>query len=271
MEPLNKATAELAEEIELRCRLNPEMTARIGNFGFIELESTWGDEATIINTARISATNRRLTSVDDFSDRDRQLLYHLLRENHGTPFETVYLRFRFIAPIFILRQWVKHRISSWNEFSQRYRKPISVGYVPDRDACTVNGFEVLTEAQVEEYSALLEQLYRQYEAMYAEATQRIEAARETGELPESSGGRDPYRGRARELLRNLMPLATYSDVYWTVNFRSLMNFFNLRCKPDAQYEIRQYADAAYTMFKRQFPLLGVTMEQVLAEQGVRGG
>ncbi|MGC9127404.1 MAG: FAD-dependent thymidylate synthase [Acidithiobacillus sp.] len=262
----NQATAEIAAEMDERLRLHPEGCRRIGNFGFIELEDSWGDEATILNTARISTTNNRLHSVADFSDRDRRLLFQLLRDQHGTPFETVYFRFRFIAPIFVLRQWVKHRVSSWNEFSMRYRKPISEAYVPDLAARSVDGFPVLDGTAVAEYTALMEQLFQWYEAQYDKACARIELAREEGLLPPKVGGRDPYRGRARELLRNVLPVATYSDVYWTVNFRSLMNFFRLRRKPDAQYEIRQYADAAYELFGARYPLLRETMESVLRER-----
>lgn len=219
MSARNQSTTEIAEEMEQRLRMNPQGCRRIGNFGFIELEDSWGDEATILNTARISTTNNRLHSVADFSDRDRRLLYQLLRDQHGTPFETVYFRFRFIAPIFVLRQWVKHRMSSWNEFSMRYRKPISEAYVPDLAARSVDGFAVLDGTAMAEYSALMEQLFQWYEAQYDKACARIELARAEGLLPPKQGGRDPYRGRARELLRNVLPVATYSDVYWTVNFR----------------------------------------------------
>lgn len=261
----NKATNELEEEIAARLRQHPDACLRIGNFGFIELEDSWGDEATIINTARISTTNNRLANAESFSERDRSLLYQLLHDQHGTPFETVYFRFRFVAPIFVLRQWVKHRISSWNEFSMRYRKPISEAYVPDLAARTVDGYAVLDDDSMAEYEALMASLFAWYEEQYSAACTRIDAARAEGTLPAKSGGRDPYRGRARELLRNVMPVAAYSDVYWTVNFRSLMNFFRLRRKADAQYEIRQYADAAYLLFSRRLPLLASTMEQVLAE------
>lgn len=261
----NKATSELEEEITERLRVHPDACLRIGNFGFIELEDSWGDEATIVNTARISTTNNRLANAEAFSERDRALLYQLLRDQHGTPFETVYFRFRFIAPIFVLRQWVKHRISSWNEFSMRYRKPISEAYVPDLAARSVDGYAVLDDDAMAEYESLMSELFTWYERHYEAACARIEAARAEGILPAKSGGRDPYRGRARELLRNVMPVAAYSDVYWTVNFRSLMNFFRLRRKPDAQYEIRQYADAAYLLFSRRLPLLAQTMEQVLRE------
>lgn len=263
---LNKATQELADEIKLRCELNPGGTRRVGNFGFIELEDGWGDEASIVNTARISSTNKRLQGLADFTDKDRQLLYLLLKDNHGTPFETVYFRYRFIAPIFVLRQWVKHRISSWNEFSMRYRKPISMAYVPDAQARSVDGFEVLDAAAVAEYEALMARLFDWYETQYEKACARIDDARARGEIGTKDGGRDPYRGRARELLRNATPVAAYSDVYWTINFRSLMNFFNLRRKPDAQYEIRQYADAAFALFAARLPLLAETMQRVLAEK-----
>lgn len=265
MNEINKATLELQEEMAQRIAINPQGTRRIGNFGFIELEESWGDEATIINTARISTTNQRLQSGRDFTERDRALLYQLLKDQHGTPFETIYFRFRFIAPIFVLRQWVKHRVSSWNEFSMRYRKPISVAYIPDPAACSVAGYPVLDATAMAEYETLMSQLFQWYENQYAAACSRIDQARENGELAPKQGGRDPYRGRARELLRNVMPVAAYSDVYWTVNFRSLMNFFKLRRKKDAQYEIREYADAAFELFAARLPLLAETMLQVIAE------
>lgn len=260
------ATREMRDEMETRCRINPEYTARIGSFGFLELEDAWGDEATIINTARISTSNQRVPDVASFTERERSLLYHLLSQNHGTPFETVHFRWRIIAPIFVLRQWMRHRICSFNEFSQRYRQPITAFYVPDQEARMVDAFEVLDEDQVNRYCDLIESLHRFYHEEYAQVCRRVDEAEAQGRIPRVEGGRNPYRARARELLRNAMSVSTYSDVYWTINFRSLMNFFDLRRKPAAQYEIRQYADAAYGMFLRRFPVLGETMDRVLAER-----
>ena len=254
----NEGTREIAQEIEARLQENPEFSRRLGEFGFIELEDTWGDETTILNTARVSTSNRRIRKVEDLTEKDRNLLFHLLSQHHGTPFETIYFRFRFIAPIFVLRQWVKHRISTWNEFSMRYRKPISAYYVPDTAALTVEGFPVLTADQVDRYAALMEQIFTFYETEYQEACQRIDQAAAEGRLSgekQDPAARNPYRARARELLRSAMPVSAYSDVYWTVNFRSLMNFFDLRTKENAQYEIREYALAAYDLFARKFPLL----------------
>ena len=258
MATFNEGTREIAEEIDARLRENPDFSRRLGEFGFIELEDTWGDETTILNTARVSTSNRRIRRVEDLTEKDRNLLFHLLSQHHGTPFETVYFRFRFIAPIFVLRQWVKHRISTWNEFSMRYRKPISAYYVPDKDAVTVEGFPVLTPDQIERYADLMEQIFAFYETEYQEACRRIDEAASQGRLSgekKDPAARNPYRARARELLRSAMPVSAYSDVYWTVNFRSLMNFFDLRTKENAQYEIREYARAAYDLFARKFPLL----------------
>lgn len=263
----SQATLELQEEMATRLQDNPGYARRIGNFGFLELEESWGDEATIVNTARISTTNHRIRDMAEFGDKERKLLYYLLSQNHGTPFETVHFRWRIIAPIFIIRQWIRHRISSFNEFSQRYREPISAYYIPDTQACTVGNMRILTEAQLTRYCALMEELHAFYREGYTEICQRVDEAEARGSIPRVEGGRNPYRARGRELLRNAMPVSSYTDLYWTVNFRSLMNFFNLRRKSNAQYEIRQYADAAYGMFKQRFPILGETMDRVLKEQG----
>ncbi|MBF0157919.1 MAG: FAD-dependent thymidylate synthase [Magnetococcales bacterium] len=261
------ATQELQDEIALRCQLSPQTTAQIGPFGFVELEESWGDETTILNTARISTSNRRIQRVADMTQRDHDLLYHLLKHNHGTPFETVYCRWRVIAPIFVLRQWMRHRMGTFNEFSQRYRMPITACYQPDLAARSVDGWPVLTDDQIRRQDALLEQLHRFYQEEYAVACQRMEEAEQQGliQTSDGEGGRNRYRGRARELLRNIMPVATYSDIYWTVNFRSLMNFLMLRRKPDAQYEIRLYADAVWQLFQQRLPLLSQVMERVLRE------
>lgn len=262
----NEATRELLDEIETRCRLNPQLARRIGAFGFLELEESWGDEATIINTARISTTNSRISGLAQCGEREKNLLYQLLSQNHGTPFETVHFRWRVIAPIFVLRQWMRHRICSYNEFSQRYREPITAYYIPDGKAVTVGGFAVMTPQALERYEKLMNELHCFYQEEYASTCQRVQQAEEAGKIPVIAGGKNPYRARARELLRNAMPVSTYSDLYWTINFRSLMNFFNLRRKSDAQYEIREYANVAYEMFRLKLPLLAETMDRVLQEQ-----
>lgn len=255
------------DDIEYRLQEYPDTTRRIARHGFLELEDSWGDEATIINTARISTTDKRVYDPASFTDKDRALLKQLLKDKHGTPFETIYFRYRIVAPIFVMRQWVKHRISSWNEFSMRYRAPMDTFYTPDSDAVKVNGFDLLNDSDIQSYNELMQSVLEWQKTTYAKVCANIDIARENGTIPPKAGGRDPYRGRARELLRNVIPVAAYSDVYWTVNFRSLMNFFELRRKPNAQYEMREYAEAAFDLFSLAYPLLSAIMTELEAERG----
>jgi thymidylate synthase (FAD) len=254
------------DDIEFRLKEYPLTTRRIAQHGFLELEDSWGDEATIINTARISTTDRRVYDPATFTAKDRALLKQLLKDKHGTPFETIYFRYRIVAPIFVMRQWVKHRISSWNEFSMRYRPPMDTFYTPDKNAVSVAGFELLNDADIQSYNDLMQTVLEWQKSHYEKVCNLIDVSREQGVIPPKESGRDPYRGRARELLRNVIPVSAYSDVYWTVNFRSLMNFFELRRKPNAQYEMREYAEAAFELFSLAYPLLSSIMEELDAER-----
>ena len=241
---------EIQSEIEERLSKFPDRSSRVLQDGFLELEDSWGDETTIVNTARLSVSNRRVEKVEDMSQRDIDLLHHLLKNNHGTPFETVYFRFRIVAPIFVMRQWVKHRISTWNEFSMRYRKPIDLFYIPSKEALEYHDTLLMSDSQTVEYIDLMNQVFRfyhdQYEASKKEIDERLEW---------SEDERKMARARLREVLRCALPVSSYSDVFWTVNFRSLMNFFDLRAKEGAQYEMRQYALEAMRLTEKRLPLL----------------
>lgn len=226
---------------------------KILNKGLLELESIWGSEGRILDTARISASDKRVEG-QQLTDKDKNLLYMLLKDQHGTPFETVYFRFRISMPIFVARQWVKHRISSWNEMSKRYRGGIGDFYCPDEEARTVKSFEIMSAKQVDAYASVLKKVGEFRADLLAEMYNNIENARNNGVLPpDSKDGRDPWRARARELARNLEPVSEYTDVIWTVNFRSLMNFMNLRTSEHAQWEIRQYAIEVENLINKQLP------------------
>lgn len=242
------------EDLYQRARQQPDTVRLIGQGaagqpfeGFVELEDSWGDEARIVDTARISTTRARVGRVERMQDRDWRLLEKLFSENHGTPFETVYVRFRLVAPIFVLRQFVKHRISSWNEMSLRYRKPL--GYSAPLTA-DLRGPVLSAEdaAAIEAHNAAGQALYQE---IYAKALARI-AADETLD----AGERAARRARARELCRYSVGVAEFSDIYWTLNARSLFNLFALRLKPTAQLEARRFAVAMHETFSHQFPRLG---------------
>jgi thymidylate synthase (FAD) len=189
---------------------------------YVTLESVSGDETTIINAARVSTSDTHITTLDD---RDIRLLHYLQDNRHGTPFEHVTLRFRIKAPIFVLRQWMRHRIGTFNEYSQRYRVPMTEVYTP----------EDMPDRMRDEYKLLVQACTDFYERWYNE------------EKNESGNG------RLREQLRCIMPVATYSEVVWSVNLRSLMNFLALRTTGHAQLEIRQYAEHIEALVQPFFP------------------
>jgi thymidylate synthase (FAD) len=170
-----------------------------------------------------------------------------MRERHGTPFEHNSFRFHVRAPIFVAREWFRHRIGSYNEFSMRYAKASDEFYVPDFDDVRTQvgkpgaySFEPVSD---EVAQATREELASVYAAAYA-AYERMVAA-----------------GVARELARAVMPVGAYTEFYWTVNARALMNFISLRAAETAQREIRRYADAIELLFAEHMP---VTYEAFVA-------
>lgn len=224
--------------------------------GSVILEDVWGSEGRIIDTARLSASDRRVEG-QELSDKDINLLKDLWESGHGTPFETMYFRFRMKMPILVARQMVKHRISSWNEMSKRYRGGIGDCYVPSGEALSVDGFDIIDQDDFEDYIEAIRNINRIRERCLKRSYDRIEKAREQGSLPpDTKDGRDPYRARAREVWRGLETVSEYTEVIWTINFRSLSNFFNLRLDKSAQYETRQYAIAIFDCFYEAYPLLG---------------
>jgi thymidylate synthase (FAD) len=219
------------------------------------LESSWNDETTVLDSARISVTNR-LVGGQDLTADDIKLLRELMYFEHHVPFETIMLRWRISSPIFSIRQLVKHRISSISEKSKRYRGDVAECYIPDAEACYVDDFKVFTESDREIMVTALNDLATTREHILTRMYDRIELARADGNLPpDPKTGRDPWRARAREIARGLQPVSERTDLYFTLNFRSLMNFLWLRTSEHAQYEIRILADQMYKAMEGQYPVL----------------
>jgi len=178
---------------------------------------------------------------------DAGLIRFLMRERHGTPFEQNAFRFHIRAPIFVAREWFRHRIGSFNEFSMRYAMATDEFYVPaPEDVRSQVGkpgaysFEPVTDELAQ---ATREELAAVYAAAYAAYERLVE------------------QGVARELARAVMPVGAYTEFYWTVNARALMNFVSLRAAETAQREIRRYADAVEQLFAERMP---VTYEAFVA-------
>lgn len=157
-----------------------------------------------------------------------------------TPFEHNSFRFHIRCPIFVVREWMRHRISSFNEESSRYHQLKDDFYVPDVHAVRSQigkpgayTFEPVEEALANETRDTFERIYKH---IYAEYLDLLE------------------KGVAKEVARAILPVGIFTQFYWTVNARALMNFLSLRNAQTAQYEIRMYADAVERLFAQQMPI-----------------
>ena len=193
-------------------------------------------DLSVVNAARVSFARRK----EEMDDSDAGLIRFLMRERHGTPFEHNSFRFHIRCPIFVAREWFRHRVGSFNEFSMRYARATDEFYVPEPDDVRSQvgkpgaySFEPV-EADVAETTR--EELQAVYDTAYATYERLVE------------------QGVARELARAALPVGAYTEFYWTVNARALMNFVSLRAAESAQREIRRYAEAVERLFAEKMPI-----------------
>ena len=214
----------------------PDDTVRVLDHGFVRLDGAMADDLSVVNGARVSFARRR----EEMDESDEGLIRFLMRERHGTPFEHNAFRFHVRCPIFVAREWFRHRIGSFNEFSMRYAKATDEFYVPaPEDVRTQVGkpgaytFEPVDPALAE---ATRQKMQAVYETAYLAYEQLVEL------------------GVAREIARAVLPVGAYTEFYWTVNARSLMNFVSLRNSETAQREIRRYAEACEGFLEKLMPV-----------------
>jgi thymidylate synthase (FAD) len=214
----------------------PDNLVPVLDHGFVRLDDAMADDLSVVNGARVSFARRK----QEMDESDEGLIRFLLRERHGTPFEHNSFRFHIRTPIFVAREWFRHRVGSFNEFSMRYAKATDDFYVPAlEDVRSQVGkpgaysfepvSEDIAETTREELKAVYETAYETYERLV--------------EL-----------GVARELARCVLPVGAYTEFYWTVNARSLMNFVSLRASETAQREIRRYAEACEAFLAEKMPI-----------------
>jgi thymidylate synthase (FAD) len=214
----------------------PDNTARLLDHGFVRLDGALADDLSVVNGARVSFARRK----DEMDASDEGLIRFLMRDRHGSPFEHNAFRFHVRCPIFVAREWFRHRIGSFNEFSLRYAKATDDFYVPDvADVRTQVGkpgaytFEPVDDELAE---TTRDELRAVYDHAYETYTRLVE------------------QGVARELARSVLPVGAYTQFYWTVNARALMNFVSLRNSEFAQLEIRRYAEAVEAFFAERMPV-----------------
>lgn len=211
--------------------------------GFVRLVDYMGGDERIVQAARVSY-GAGTKSVRE----DRGLIHYLLKNQHTSPFEQVVLTFHAKMPIFVARQWVRHRTARLNEISGRYSVMRDEFYLPDAAQMRVQSAtnkqaradealsEVLALEMLEEMAADQRQLYAHYLAMVE-------------------------KGLAREVARLNLPLALYTEWYWQIDLHNLFRFIQLRADPHAQHEIRLYAEALAACARAVAPIAYEAFEE----------
>ena len=208
---------------------------KVHNAGFVNIIDVMGDDLKIVNAARISFNKHK----DTFDSNDYGLMKYLVEHEHTAPFRHCYLTFHIKAPIFVMRQWMKHRIASeFNEISGRYVLFLEDAefFVPEvfRKQAVVNkqGSEGVVDyqglAKTSYLNACRESL-KQYNAMIK-------------------------LGVCREQARCVLPLALYTEVHWTCSLQALAHFLHLRLDAHAQKEIQDYAQVCLELAEKSFPV-----------------
>lgn len=210
--------------------------------GFVRLVDYMGGDQRIVQSARVSYGEGTKTVR-----QDRALIHYLLRNWHTSPFEQVQLTFHCKMPIFIARQWIRHRTARLNEISGRYSVMKDEFYVPQPDKVSYQSSDnkqgrggVLP---LDEAMAVIAQLEREQKEAYAGYTAMLD------------------QGVARELARTNLPLSLYTEWYWQIDLHNLFHFIRLRADSHAQYEIRAYAEALAQCAKAVAPMAYEAFEE----------
>jgi thymidylate synthase (FAD) len=213
--------------------------------GFIRVIDYMGDDAAIVQAARVS-----YGAGTKHVQNDEGLIRYLMRHWHSTPFEMCEVKLHVKLPVFVARQWIRHRTANVNEYSARYSILDREFYIPEPSQLaaqsTVNNQgrgEVLSGEESARVLHMLKsdaaQMYDHYEAMLSQ---------------------DGQQGLARELARMNLPMNIYTQWYWKVDLHNLFHFLRLRADPHAQYEIRVYAEAIAACVKDWVPLAYAAFE-----------
>lgn len=203
--------------------------------GHVHLVKSCAEDLDVVNAARVSFN----TIVEEMTDRDAGLIRFLMRDQHGSPFEHNFFKFRVKAPLFVFREWHRHRIGhSYNEWSARYSTLAPEFYVPSV-VVTQNGkpgaytFEEFEDENKEQY---------------------VKWLKDSGQLAYQLYEQSLELGVAKQQARLFLPVNIYSEMIWSCNARSLMHFLSLRNSDFAQMEIREYAQAVELMFSEIMPI-----------------
>lgn len=214
--------------------------------GFVRVIDYMGDDAAVVQAARVSY-GKGTKKVQS----DAGLINYLLRHRHTTPFEMCEIKFHVKMPIFVARQWIRHRTANVNEYSARYSIMDKEFYIPSPGQLaaqsTVNHQGRGDVLEGDEAAEVLAMLKQDAETCYSHYEQMLNSDSAENVLDESR------QGLARELARMNLTLNTYTQWYWKIDLHNFMHFLSLRADSHAQYEIRVYAEAMLDMLKKWMP------------------
>lgn len=224
------------------------MDSLVLDHGYVKFIESWGSDERIIEAARMSTGKGFRGWGPNFEGvpnkpGDEKLLRYLYENKHATPFEMAGLIIEVQAPIFVFREWHRHRTQSYNEMSARYTPLPDLNYVPtverlllnsktNKQAGTISDAEELTEQGAAEFIESLTNMYRLQESMYQHSLRH---------------------GVPKELARIMLPVGRYSRMRASANLRNWLAFLTLRLAPGAQWEIRAYANAVGKCIRELFP------------------
>tara|TARA_B100001123_G_scaffold410517_1_gene505751 strand:+ start:94 stop:1041 length:948 start_codon:yes stop_codon:yes gene_type:complete len=215
--------------------------------GFVRVVDYMGDDSSIVQAARVSyGKGTKKVSTD------KGLIKYLMRHRHSTPFEMCEIKYHVKLPIFVARQWIRHRTANVNEYSARYSILDKEFYLPSKEHLAAQSAnnrqgrgELINGKQADNILNMLkkdaEQTYENYELMLNEKYDGTTINKNN-------------KGLARELARMNLTLNTYTQWYWKTDLLNLLNFLSLRGDNHAQYEIRAYADVMIDSLKRWVPI-----------------
>jgi len=218
--------------------------------GLIRLVDSMGSDLSIARNARVSYDAEWRAGEDKGSDA--RLINYLYNNGHNTPFEAVTFTFEVKAPIFVFRQWHRHRTQSYNELSARYRELPEEFYIPEAAQITTQSTDN-KQMRTDEVHQQAEQFRHYMEAQNASAFRIYKEM--------------IAEGCPRELARSVLPVATYSHMFATMNLNNLFKFLAERLHEHAQYEIRVYAEAMLKLIEPVVPVAVAAFKKRYEEQG----
>ncbi|MCX6154714.1 MAG: FAD-dependent thymidylate synthase [Candidatus Kapabacteria bacterium] len=215
------------------------------NKGFVRLIDIMGDDSSIVQAARVSY-GKGTKSVNE----DLSLINYLMRNRHTSPFEMVELKFHIKLPIFVARQWIRHRTANVNEYSGRYSEMKNEFYIPESEQLRLQS-AINKQGRSEELvdnetsDTVIEQMKNTQEFLFTEYENFLD------------------KKIAREIARINLPLSTYTEWYWKIDLHNLFHFLELRLDHHAQYEIRVYGEVIADILKLAVPYAYTAFEDYM--------